>query len=111
MFASLVVDRLACLRSDFRLGGVFIEPPDILVVEAIRVVPKSPYALRTGDVISIDVPNAIPGAPINGPYTNMPGGAVNLGREYGAIQIGGLKIQQAQIEITNYLIARAGFKL
>lgn len=93
------------------LPAYTIEPPDILVVEAIRIVPKSPYALRTGDVISIDVPNALPGAPIAGPYTVLPGGAVNLGREYGAIQIGGLNIHQAQIEITNYLIARAGLKL
>src|SRR6187397_1878879 len=45
-----------------------IEPPDILVVEAIHVVPKSPYFLRTGDVIAVNVLGTLPDAPISGAY-------------------------------------------
>src|SRR5437763_16413848 len=51
-----------------------VEPPDILVVEAIHIVPKSPYFLRTSDVISVNVLNALPDAPINGAIVVQPGG-------------------------------------
>src|SRR5437868_1251497 len=48
-----------------------IEPPDILVIAAINVVPRSPYSLRTGDIISVSVPasQTQPDAPIFGNYT------------------------------------------
>ncbi len=88
-----------------------IEPPDILVVEAIRIVPKSPYVLRTGDVIAIDVAGTIPEAPISGAYAILPGGDVNLGKEYGLVKVSGLTLQQAQAEIDEFLLSRALVKL
>ena len=39
-----------------------IEPPDILVIEAIHIVPKSPYFLRTSDVLAINVQGTLPDA-------------------------------------------------
>ena len=74
-----------------------IEPPDILVVEAIRIVPKSPYVLRTGDVIAIDVAGTIPEAPISGAYAILPGGDVNLGKEYGLVKVSGLTLQDTRL--------------
>jgi polysaccharide export outer membrane protein len=56
-----------------------IEPPDILVIEAIHIVPRSPYSLRTGDVLAINVIGALPDAPISGAFPVQPGGMVNLG--------------------------------
>ena len=32
-----------------------IEPPDILFIEALRVVPKPPYHIQATDVVSIDM--------------------------------------------------------
>ena len=37
-----------------------IEPPDILLIEAVRIVPKAPYHLKTADVLDIEVAWARP---------------------------------------------------
>jgi polysaccharide export outer membrane protein len=72
-----------------------IEPPDILVVEAIHVVPRSPYQLRTGDVVAINVIGTLPDAPVTGAFPIQPGGLVNLGPPYGTVKLTGLTIDQA----------------
>jgi len=72
-----------------------IEPPDILVIEAIHLVPRSPYLLRTGDVVAINVVGALPDAPITGAFPIQPGGLVNLGIPYGSVKLTGLNTDQA----------------
>src|ERR1044072_3392813 len=67
-----------------------IEPPDILVIEAIHIVPKTPYMPRTGDVIAVNVLGTLPDAPVSGPFPVQPGGMVNLGPTYGAAKVTGL---------------------
>src|SRR5688500_7543668 len=76
-----------------------VEPPDILVIEAIHIVPRSPYALRTGDVLAITVLGTLPDAPVSGAYAVQPGGMVNLGAPYGAVKVAGVTAEQAQEEI------------
>src|SRR5678815_5744860 len=73
-----------------------IEPPDILIVEAIHVVPKSPYFLRTGDVIAVNVLGTLPDAPISGAYPIQPGGLVNLGAPYGTVKVTKMTSEDAQ---------------
>src|SRR5262245_11475326 len=72
-----------------------IEPPDILVVEAIHVVPRSPYVLRTGDIIAINVIGTLPDAPVAGAFPIQPGGIINLGPPYGTVKLTGATIDQA----------------
>jgi polysaccharide export outer membrane protein len=76
-----------------------VEPPDILVVEAIHVVPRSPYSLRTGDVLAITVQGTLPDSPVAGAYSVQPGGMVNLGAPYGTVRLAGGTIEQAHEEI------------
>lgn len=76
-----------------------IEPPDILVIEAIHTVPRSPYLLRTSDVVSIQVQGTLPDAPIAGAYPIQPGGSVDLGFMYGSVTIHKMTVQQAKEEI------------
>lgn len=82
-----------------------VEPPDILVIEAINIVPKQPYLLRSGDLISVFVPAAQtePNDPISGPYPIQPGGVVNLGPNYGTVKVTGMRIEDAQAAIQGYL--------
>jgi polysaccharide export outer membrane protein len=80
-----------------------IEPPDILVVEALHVVPKSPYVLRTGDLIAINVIGSLPDAPISGAYPIQPGGTVNLGEPYGVIKVSKMTSEEARGEIQKAL--------
>ncbi|MDZ4821500.1 MAG: polysaccharide biosynthesis/export family protein [Planctomycetota bacterium] len=81
-----------------------IEPPDILVIEAIHIVPRSPYLLRTGDVIAVSVIGTLPDAPISGAYVVQPGGIVNLGVPYGAANVAGLTVEQAQENLRRLLL-------
>ena len=76
-----------------------VEPPDILVIEAIHIVPRSPYLLRTSDVIAINVLGTLPDAPVAGAFAIQPGGMVNLGPPYGAAKISGMTIAQAEAEV------------
>lgn len=80
-----------------------IEPPDILNIEGIHIVPKSPYSLRTLDVLNLDAGGALPDAPIGGPYTVEPGGIINLGSPYGTVKVAGLNVDQAKEAISNHL--------
>jgi polysaccharide export outer membrane protein len=76
-----------------------VEPPDILVIEAIHIVPRSPYALRTGDLVAITVLGTLPDAPVAGAYPVQPGGMVNLGAPYGTVKVTGVTPEQAQEEV------------
>src|SRR5437870_4229314 len=59
-----------------------IEAPDILLIDAVKVVPKPPYRIESLDVLAIRVPDALPDRPIEGLYAVEPGGMVNLGPPY-----------------------------
>ena len=80
-----------------------VEPPDILVIEAIHIVPKSPYSLRTGDTLSITVQGTLPESPVQGPYQVQSGGIVNLGIPYGAVKVAGMTIEKAQEAVQNHM--------
>jgi polysaccharide export outer membrane protein len=80
-----------------------IEPPDILVIEAIRVVPRPPYQINTLDVLLVQVAGTLPDYPIQGAYTVEPGGTINLGVPYGSVKVVGLTLEQAQQQIHDHL--------
>ena len=80
-----------------------VEPPDILVVEAIHVVPKSPYLLQTGDLIAINVLGTLPDAPISGAFPIQPGGVVNLGTPYGSVKVTKMTAEEAKTAILTAL--------
>jgi polysaccharide biosynthesis/export protein len=72
-----------------------IEPPDILTIDAIRSIPKSPYRLRATDVLNVRVQGTLDDAPIFGAYAVDLRGSVDLGPPYGAVEIAGLTVEQA----------------
>lgn len=73
-----------------------IEPPDVLQIDAINVVPKSPYHLRMLDSLLIKVENGLPEAPIAGVFVIEPGGLINLGYPYGRVKVAGLTVDEAR---------------
>ncbi len=78
------------------LPDYVVEPPDILVIEAINVIPKAPYGLKVADVLSVRVASTLPEAPIDGPYPIGPGGGVDLGFPYGVVPLVELSLDQAK---------------
>ena len=76
-----------------------IEPPDVLAVEAISLVPKNPYLLRPFDVVSLFSTGLSEDEPIAGEYTIQPNGTIQLGHSFGAIPAAGRSAEQLQEEL------------
>jgi polysaccharide export outer membrane protein len=72
-----------------------IEPPDILEVNALKVVPKSPYRVEALDYLAIQVTGTLRDQPITGTYAVEPGGTVNLGPSYGRVRVDGQTLEEA----------------
>ena len=96
-------------RAKVSLPPYVIDPPDVLQIDALRLVPRSPYKLSAFDEIGIRFP-ALPdifkkedledliksGRTIAGPFTVEPEGTVNLGPLYGRVNVLGLTVDQAR---------------
>ncbi|REJ64751.1 MAG: hypothetical protein DWQ31_20915 [Planctomycetota bacterium] len=80
-----------------------IEPPDVLLIDALKVVPKPPYRLELLDIVNIEVEGELPDQPIQGEYQVDPAGNVNLGLSYGLAPIAGLTVDEAEQVITAQL--------
>ena len=72
-----------------------IEPPDILNIEAVKLVPKPPYKIEPLDTLQVNVSGTRPDQPISGNYTVDTGGSLNLGAPYGWVQVSGMTLEQA----------------
>jgi protein involved in polysaccharide export with SLBB domain len=106
-----------------------IEPPDILLINAVRIVPLPPYRLEPFDSVSVQVISSGPAAdytlqsgdqvfiqvkadelpamrPIAGAFPIDPEGKVSLGFDYGSVPIAGLTVPKAKEAITNHLKTR-----
>jgi polysaccharide export outer membrane protein len=60
------------------LPDYIIEPPDVLAIEAISLVPKSPYKLRTLDQVTVTVGGVPDEANVSGQYIVQPSGTIQL---------------------------------
>jgi polysaccharide export outer membrane protein len=80
-----------------------IEPPDLLLIDAVRLIPKSPYHLQPLDSLLIRADGVLVTDPIEAIYYIETDGNVNLGFAYGMVQVAGLSIQDAQKAILKRL--------
>ena len=80
-----------------------IEPPDVLLIEGVHIVPKSPYNLKTLDVLSVQVSGPVAEASVAATFPIEPGGTINLGVDYGAVRVSGMTVEQAEEQITTHL--------
>lgn len=85
------------------LPKYYLEPPDIITVDAVHLVPRSPYILRVFDQVSIVVPDAPEENPINGIFTVEPGNTINLGPDYGRVTAAGVSVDDLPKVIANHL--------
>ena len=80
-----------------------IEPPDVLLINAISITPPDPYFIRPLDLLQIVVAGTLPEQPIAGTYQVEPSGMVNLGPSYGPVKLEGLTIDEAIDAIARHL--------
>jgi polysaccharide biosynthesis/export protein len=72
-----------------------VESPDVLQIEAVKLVPRPPYRIDTYDLMMIRVTGTLLDAPINNYYMVDEEGTVNLGPAYGKIPIAGMTLEEA----------------
>jgi len=80
-----------------------IAPPDIITIDAVRLVPKPPYRVEPLEILFINVTDTLPNQPINGAFVVSPEGTINLGFNYGTVRVGGLTLDQIQTNIRGHL--------
>lgn len=88
------------------LPDYIIEAPDILSIEAIQVVPKAPYRIRTLDVLAVQIASELPiaqstEAALAGEFPVLVGGIIDLGPVYGKVTVFGLTVEEARQAITS----------
>jgi polysaccharide export outer membrane protein len=95
------------------LPDYVIEPPDVLLIDAIRLVPLPPYKIEPLDVLAINVTDTLPDQPISGIYGVDPEGTVNLGFTYGIVPVVGKTLDEIRVAIEKFLAKRlkAGFQV
>jgi len=90
-------------RQMVTMPDYLIEPPDILSIEAISLVPKSPYKLRPFDVVTISTSGTLPEEPLQGEYVVQPNGTIQLGFSYGLLNAAGRSVEELQKELLTRL--------
>lgn len=80
-----------------------IEPPDILMINAIRVVPKPPHIIEPFDGLLIRATGALVEEPIADAFAVDPEGKVDLGPSYGRVSVIGLSVDEARDAIRKHM--------
>lgn len=80
-----------------------VAPPDILMINLVRMVPRPPYRIEPLEALLINVTDTLPSQPIAGPFSVSLEGTINLGYSYGSVYVGGLTPEQAQLAIRRHL--------
>jgi polysaccharide export outer membrane protein len=85
-----------------------IEPPDVLWIDTIQMIPRSPYTVQALDVLLLRATGTLPNQPIEGAYTVSPDGRINLGFSYGSCQVSGLGMDQVEQTVRTHLSKTLG---
>lgn len=84
-----------------------VEPPDILLIEAYKGVPKPPHKIEALDVLNLQLAGGLPNEPLVGQFTVEIDGTINLGPTYGGtagtISVVNKTIPEAKAAIESFL--------
>ena len=82
-----------------------VEAPDILRIDAQRLIPLPPYKIEPLDVLYLYDPKAPEMTPINGLYPVDPDGTINLGPSYGGnFKVADATAQEIEKTLAKHLI-------
>jgi polysaccharide export outer membrane protein len=110
-------------RAKATLPPYVIEPPDVLHINVLRLVPQPPYKLAPFDEVGIRFPAvsenmkkadledlAKTGRIIVGTFTVEPEGTVNLGPNFGRVNVADLTVDQARAVVEAHLKKKVAAK-
>ncbi|MEX0866744.1 MAG: polysaccharide biosynthesis/export family protein, partial [Pirellulales bacterium] len=70
-----------------------LAPPDVILVDVEKLIPKGPYPLRLYDIVAVQV--GLPDSAINDTYQVMADGTIELNDGLGKISVVGQTVEQA----------------
>jgi polysaccharide biosynthesis/export protein len=86
-----------------RASNYVIEPPDVLAIDAVRLVPTKPARIEPFDKVTIWVEGTGAYAPINQIFTVDSAGEITLPPAYGTLKVAGLTRREAEEAVTSKL--------
>lgn len=88
-----------------------VEPPDILLIEAVRAIPKPPYKAEPLDVLFVNLTDSPLKEPLSGEVTVDPDGTINLGATYGGtVTVVGKTLPEIKSILETHLATKVGVK-
>ena len=82
-------------KAKMSLPAYRVEPPDLLQIEMLKLVPLPPYRIDIYDVLQIQAAGTLLDQPIDGFLPGRRRGDVNLGPAYGTVRVAGMTIEEA----------------
>src|SRR5208283_6063890 len=79
-----------------------IEPPDVISIEMLKLIPLPPYRAEIFDVLQIRA-NALPDQPIYDNFMVEAEGKINLGPIYGSVRVAGMTIDEIRTALNQWL--------
>ena len=79
-----------------------VAPPDVLLIDAVKVVPKEPYYIQPLDVLSVQI-TGDPEGPVTNSFLVGAGGAIDLGPNYGLFRVEGFTVREAAQRLEAFL--------
>jgi polysaccharide biosynthesis/export protein len=80
-----------------------IAPPDVIRIDASKLVPKASYRIAPSDILLIRVLGTLKDQPIARQYPVETDGTVILGGPYGTIRVQGFTVEEAEADLTRML--------
>jgi polysaccharide export outer membrane protein len=80
-----------------------IEPPDVLGIEVLKLIPRPPYRAQAHDVLQIQAAGTLLEEPIDGLFLIQPEGTVALGPTYGSVRVVGMTTDEIEVAILEHL--------
>jgi len=88
-----------------------VAQPDILLIEAIRAIPKPPYKVEPLDVLFLKLTPSVPDEPLSNLFTVDPDGTINLGETYGGVvSVAGLTVTEIKNVLEKHIAATVKIK-
>jgi len=79
-----------------------IEPPDVIQIEMLKLVPLQPYRAGIFDVLQIRA-NALPDRPIDNYFMVQADGTIDLGPPYGSVKVAGMTKDEMRAALNKWL--------
>ncbi len=80
-----------------------IEPPDVIEINMLKLIPLPPYRADVFDVLEIRA-NTPPDQPLDNYFMVEAEGTVNLGPNYGTVRVAGMTIEEIRATLNKWLV-------